>query len=64
MATDINGVNLDTLNYTTLVPYNGTGQKGANALDFDVNLWYNVGHSPLRPNGPSTNASCTTGRRY
>ncbi|KAF4123418.1 ammonium transporter, Amt family [Geosmithia morbida] len=25
------------------IPYNGTGEKGADPLEFDVNLWYNAG---------------------
>jgi hypothetical protein len=28
------------------IPYNGTEAQGANPLDFDVNLWYNVITSP------------------
>lgn len=39
---EIDGIDLDTLNYTVQVPYNGTEAQGANPLDFDVNVWYNV----------------------
>jgi hypothetical protein len=46
MTTEIDGVDLDALNYTELLPYNGTGKQGANPLDFDVNLWYQVGIPP------------------
>jgi hypothetical protein len=39
------GINLEDLNYTILIPYNGTGAAGANPLDFDVNVWYQVSYS-------------------
>lgn len=42
MTTEIDGIDLDALNYTTLIPYNGTEKQGANPLDYDVNLWYQV----------------------
>jgi hypothetical protein len=42
MASEIDGVDLDGLNYTTLIPYNGTENKGANPLEYNVNLWYQV----------------------
>lgn len=47
MTTEIDGVDLDALNYTELLPYNGTGKQGANPLEFDVNLWYQVGKPPF-----------------
>ena len=42
MATSDDNADLDDLDYSVLVPYNGTGMKGANPLDFDVNVWYEV----------------------
>lgn len=39
---EVDGVSLDALNYTVEVPYNGTGATGADPLDFDVNVWYQV----------------------
>lgn len=42
MTTEIDGIDLDALNYTTLIPYNGTEKQGANPLEYDVNLWYQV----------------------
>jgi hypothetical protein len=34
------------------LPYNGTGAEGANPLEFDVNLWYQVSLFPS-PRSPS-----------
>ena len=33
---------MDHLNYVPHIAYNGTGPQGANPLEFDVNLWYEV----------------------
>lgn len=46
MTSETDGVDLDALNYSPLIPYNGTGKQGANPLDFDVNLWYQVCNLP------------------
>ena len=40
----IDGIDLDALNYTVLVPYNGTEAQGANPLKQDVNIWYQVSY--------------------
>lgn len=40
----------DAANYVGLYPYNGTDAQGADPLDFDVNIWYEVRHA--RPPGP------------
>lgn len=42
-ADQVDGVDLNALDYTVHVPYNGTEAQGANPLDFDVNVWYNAG---------------------
>lgn len=46
-ADQVDGVDLNALDYTVHVPYNGTEAQGANPLDFDVNVWYNVRHDSL-----------------
>ena len=39
----VDGVNLDTLNYTTFVPFNETGDPtGGNSLTQDLNVHYDV----------------------
>ncbi len=49
VATDID---LNDLNYTVLVPYNGTGPTGGNSLTDNLNIWYQVSagavHLPCR----------------
>ena len=44
MATtgQVDDIDLDNLDYISQIPYNGTDAQGANPLEFDVNLWYNV----------------------
>jgi hypothetical protein len=36
------GVDLDSLDYPVKVPYNGSGDTGANPLTENVNIWYEV----------------------
>ncbi len=50
------GVDLNALNYTILVPYNGTVPTGGDSLHEDLNIFYNVGFSP----SPSTTSSKLT----
>ena len=38
----VEGVDLDTLNYTALVPYNETIPTGGNSLIQDLNVHYEV----------------------
>ena len=38
----VDGVNLEKLNYTVFVPYNGTIPTGGNSLTEDLNVHYNV----------------------
>lgn len=38
----VDGVDLDTLNYTVLVPYNGTIPTGGDSLTQNLNIWYEV----------------------
>ena len=33
---------LSALNYTVLIPYNGTTDTGGNSLEQDLNVFYNV----------------------
>ncbi|KAK3941510.1 ammonium transporter [Diplogelasinospora grovesii] len=42
-AADLNGVDLNNLDYVILVPYNGTGNTGGNPLTDDLNIWYESG---------------------
>lgn len=42
MAQDDQGLDLSALNYTILVPYNGTGMTGGDSLTEDLNIFYNV----------------------
>jgi Amt family ammonium transporter len=34
---------LGNVDYIVQIPYNGTGDEGANPLEFDVNIWYRPG---------------------
>lgn len=43
MSLLVDGVDLDALNYTVLIPYNGTIPTGGNSLTQDLNVFYNVG---------------------
>ncbi len=38
----VNGVNLNDLNYTVKIPYDGVGPQGGNPLNRNLNLWYEV----------------------
>lgn len=38
----VDGMNLDTLNYTTFVPYNESIPTGGNSLTEDLNVHYDV----------------------
>ncbi|CAI4216228.1 unnamed protein product [Parascedosporium putredinis] len=41
--TDVQTVDLDSLNYVVKVPYNGTGPMGGNPLEDNMNIWYESG---------------------
>lgn len=41
------GIDLDALNYTIKVPYNGTGMTGGDSLTSDLNIFYDVSSSDL-----------------
>jgi hypothetical protein len=43
MSLIVDGVNLDALNYTIKVPYNGTVATGGDSLTGDLNVFYDVG---------------------
>jgi len=45
----IDGVDLDALNYTVKVPYNGTIPTGGDSLTENLNIWYEVCRSPSAP---------------
>ncbi len=48
----ISGVDLDHLNYTVLVPYNGTIATGGDSLTDNLNIWYEVSYlAPRRERG-------------
>lgn len=38
----INGIDLDALNYTIHVPYNGTTATGGDSVNADLNIFYDV----------------------
>ncbi len=42
MSLTVEGVDLDTLNYTIKVPYNGTIPTGGDSLNADLNVFYDV----------------------
>jgi len=39
----MDGVDLDHLPYSPLVPYNGTGSLGGDPLEENLNIWYESG---------------------
>jgi hypothetical protein len=43
MSLIVDGVDLDALNYTIKVPYNGTSMTGGDSLNADLNIFYDVG---------------------
>lgn len=51
MTTENDGVDLGASSYALPLPYNGTEKQGANPLEFDVNLWYQVCARPHFPSG-------------
>ena len=60
----VEGVDLDTLNYTTFVPYNETIPTGGNSLIQDLNVHYEVPLTPPpHPSHPPTHLT-TLGWRY
>jgi hypothetical protein len=48
MSLTLGGIDLDALNYTIKVPYNGTTPTGGDSLHADLNIFYNV--SPQHTN--------------
>lgn len=42
MSLIVDGVDLDALNYTIHVPYNGTNAAGGDSLTEDLNIFYDV----------------------
>jgi Amt family ammonium transporter len=42
MSLLLDGVDLDALNYTIKVPYNGTNAAGGDSLNADLNIFYDV----------------------
>jgi len=42
MSLIVDGVDLDALNYTIKVPYNGTDMTGGDSLNSDLNIFYDV----------------------
>ena len=45
MSLIIDGVDLDTLNYTINVPYNGSIMSGGNSLHANLNIFYDASSS-------------------
>jgi Amt family ammonium transporter len=48
MSLVVGGVDLDALNYTIKVPYNGTTMTGGDSLNADLNIFYDVRCPNLR----------------
>ena len=46
MSLIVDGVDLDALNYTIKVPYNGSIMTGGDSLNADLNIFYDVSHRP------------------
>jgi Amt family ammonium transporter len=46
MSLIVNGVDLDALNYTIKVPYNGTVMTGGDSLNANLNIFYDVSLPP------------------
>jgi Amt family ammonium transporter len=42
MSLIVDGVDLDALNYTIKVPYNGTSMTGGDSLHGNLNIFYDV----------------------
>ncbi|KAI0482262.1 hypothetical protein GGR56DRAFT_619219 [Xylariaceae sp. FL0804] len=43
MATTVDGINLDDLDYVVKAPYNGTIPTGGDSLTQNLNIWYETG---------------------
>jgi hypothetical protein len=43
----MDGIDLDALNYTIKVPYNGTVPTGGDSLNADLNIFYDVSYAAL-----------------
>ena len=52
--------NTADLPYVPLVPYNGTGATGGDALVDDLNIWYQVSHLPPPTTSPLGTQALTT----
>ena len=48
MSLVVDGVDLDALNYTIKVPYNGSVMTGGDSLNADLNIFYDVSHWSAR----------------
>ena len=46
MSLIVDGIDLDALNYTIKVPYNGSIMTGGDSLNADLNIFYDVSFSP------------------
>ena len=46
---EVDGIDLDALDYVVKVPYNGTGPSGGDSLTQNLNIWYEVGYVEDRP---------------
>ncbi len=46
---EVDGIDLDALDYVVKVPYNGTGPSGGDSLTENLNIWYEVGYVEDRP---------------
>jgi hypothetical protein len=42
MSLIVDGIDLDALNYTIKVPYNGSIMTGGDSLNADLNIFYDV----------------------
>ena len=53
MSLVVEGIDLDALNYTIKVPYNGSIMTGGDSLNADLNIFYDVSLSPRSQLAPS-----------
>ena len=62
MSLVVDGVDLDALNYTVKVPYNGSIMTGGDSLNADLNIFYDVGDPSFSIALSQANATQCVGR--
>lgn len=64
MSLIVGGVNLDALNYTIKVPYNGSIATGGDSLNADLNIFYDVSFTSLSETLASLASRCAKKKDY